>query len=121
MHEFLRDEIPDRELQVLPRPADQLLEVGDEDARLLRLEPPPRVEHLENRRAHELFGREIVLRLYPFRDDPPAILALALVYDVVLRPPSGIAHDFVRLPHVAETRGVPCCLDARGNPQRSNA
>src|SRR5438552_2288304 len=50
---FLR-EVPDGELQVLARPAEQLLDVEDVDARLARLRAAPRVEHLENGQANEL-------------------------------------------------------------------
>src|SRR4029453_619179 len=102
---FLNEE-PHRELEVLPRSAGQLFELGDKKARGLGFETPPSVEHLENGEAHQLFDLEIGFRLSALRNEAPFLLPVLTMDRIVPRTSFRIAQDRVRFCDRAELRRI---------------
>src|SRR5712691_4392983 len=104
LDEPLLREKPDREFQVLARPAGQCLHIEDRQRWLARLGPPPRVEQFEQRQPADLLGAKVDVDVRGLRH-LPAFAPELLMYDVVLRPPLWIAQNLVRLSELAEPRG----------------
>jgi hypothetical protein len=78
---------------VLARPSEQGLELGREDRRRIGLDPPLGVERFEQRESNHLLDFEVALGLRAGADQPPAVVAVLLVADVVARPALGIGQD----------------------------
>ena len=68
-----RDEIPDGELQLLARPANQTLELEERDAGTARLGTSACIEHLEHGQPNQLLDFEIIRGVGAVRDQPPAV------------------------------------------------
>src|SRR5256885_11128124 len=56
-----------------------------------------RSERLEHHQTHRLFELEVVLRLRPGGDEPPALLSMLLIADVVARALLGVADHRIGL------------------------
>jgi hypothetical protein len=106
LYELLLDQEPHREFKMLARSAGHLLEVTDEDSRLVGLDAPAGVKDLEDSQPRHLLDGKFILYIGSSTEDAPPILPLAVVDDVVPCSPIRIAEGVVRLGDDAETRFV---------------
>jgi len=104
--EVLLHQEPCRELQVFARRSGKTLQFGGKQHRRGRLHAAPRVESLEQSEAQGLLRLEVVLSLRGAGEQPPLLLHLGLMDDVVLRPFLRIAEHGIRLVEPSKQRRI---------------
>src|SRR2546426_4200218 len=102
-HELLLLEIPEREIEVLPRPADQSFELVPKNSRVVRLQASLGVESLKHGEPDDLLHLEVVLDLRAGGHESPSVLPPLLVQQVIACALFRISQDGVGLEECPES------------------